>query len=554
MKMRFLIVILSFLYTQIALAQNEKKLNIKGSATAQLRYYGASNNFGSRPPWVYNVRAQPVLYYGKWKIPTRIVVGNYQARFRDFNRYGIAPERKDLKLYIGHSTLNWLPFVINSRPILGAGLEFTPSKWITGVFVGQINRSSVRDTFQNRIFAPAFSRQMAAVQFGYGDEQNQLVFNYLTATDRENSLDPASAIGIRPESNQVLGINGLKSLGNLTFNGNIAFSALTKNKLSTAQEFVNPGIARIPSIFNKVNASTGYSAAYGAEISYAVQSKKSDSLKKSPALIQLIYDRIEPGYESMGLYFLVNDIERIRGGFKWKDKSQKFDFQANAGYEHNDLLNSQFLRNKRIIGGLVINYLPGQNWNHTLVLQNYSVRLLAETISLEDSLIINQINRVYSYTGSGRFRKDRNSPKWYFSGGIQNGKNIVAGTSANYISHTYLSARYQPTKENKVWLISPGYGIHRYMIAKTPTTRHLPTVSFDRKMRANKISFKYETGTMITWFNKKYINTVLRNLMVFNYIFNPKNQLSANLLFQRTFQKSAGFMEIQFDIRYVMRF
>lgn len=542
-----------------AFSQKKIPVKIQGSANVQLRYYSITKGTDTRPPFVANINAQPVFTIGKWTINSRFVIGNYQTQFRDFNRYGIAPQYKWMKFYLGHNTLNWSQFALEARPVLGAGFEMNPGKIHYGVYAGYINRKALQDTFRSRIFSPTFSRKMMAIKVGYGRQSNFIDIIILTAADKASSLTPLEALGNTPASNGVLAIKGSKELTkSIVFAADIAYSAYTGNTNGKGDELVNKSLAKIPATWIKTNSSTQLLGAYSAEIKYNLPAFK--FLKKEFGAMGLSFDynRIEPGYQSMGLYFLVNDIERTKVGLMLKSKNQKIQFNGNIGYEHNDLFKTQFFKNKRFINGINIVYRPNTNWNYMATMQNFAVQLLIDGISANDSLLINQVNRNYSVSANGllgnKNAATNSKSSIMASFGYQSGKNITSSTTTRNLGHTYLQVNYSPSTTDGKWHLAGGYNMHHYVFFKTKSTRHIPSAGFDKSWKANKYRIHFETGLILTWVSKKYTSTGWRNSFSGLWNIDKKSFLQTSALLQPNVIKNNNLMEIQVDLRYGYRF
>jgi hypothetical protein len=212
------------------MAQKPTGFKISGGANASIRYYTATKNFDSRAPFMLQINAQPVFFYKNWRIPTRLALGNAQTSYRDFSRYGMTPENEKIRIFIGHNSPAWSPLVLQNRPILGLGFELKPGTLRLGLFAGRVQRAGLRDTFRNRVFAPQFTRNMAALQLGYGKQENQILLTFLMGSDNQNSLDSASKIGLPASNNGIFSLQATRSLGNLSAAAEASFSAFTQNK------------------------------------------------------------------------------------------------------------------------------------------------------------------------------------------------------------------------------------------------------------------------------------------------------------------------------------
>lgn len=524
-----------------------------GMAALQVKYYGITGkNPTSRQPFVVTFNARPVLKIGRWTIDSRFVLGNYQTSFRDYNRYGIQPHSKNWTAYLGHSTLSWSPLVLDGRPILGAGAEFHPGKWRAGVFAGRANRASVQDTFRNRVFSPVFQRMVYAMKLGYGPENRFLEVIALVGQDNASSLKPIETKGTTPASNAVLGLHGLTNIGrHLRLNADATWSAFTQNQNAKGSETGVSTAAKIPGNFIQTNSSTQFCNAVQSRLDY-LTNPAGAATKGLMGDAHLEYIRIDPQYQSMGLYFLMNDVERIKLGGGIGPASKKWQLNASIGMEQNDLLNTQQIRSKRLINGINLMLRPGNKWNIQAVVQNYAAKLLAETINSTDTLLINQVNRSYLFSANGI--QGESSNKLLLSLGYQSGRNVIPSATTRNIAHSFLQASWSQAQTGSRWALSPSYSVHRYIFVASNTTRHIPTLGLDKSMLNKKLQMHVETGLILTWFQKKFNTFGWRNAASLTWQTSKKSYLAASAYAQPNLQSHHNFTEFQADVRLGVRF
>lgn len=532
---------------------------VKGSAWAQVRYYGINKGKGSRTPFVANINAQPVIIYKDWTINTRFVIGNYQTQFRDFNRYGISPQRKWMKFYLGHSTLNWSQFALESRPIFGAGAELNPGKWRLGLFAGTVNRASVQDTFRSRIFSPVYARRLIAAKVGYGDKDNYIDMILLSAADRASSLSTQDANGITPASNGVIAFRGARQFTKKLYaTGDFALSSYTADTRNNGREELGPkGVNRLPGVFNRTNASSQFLKAFAAGIRYDLPFFSIKGISSGPSQLTFDYSRVEPAYQSMGLYFLVNDIERFRLGLNTMDAGRRVYLNLNLGYEHNDVTNTQFAKNKRLIEGVNITYRYKRDWNFSASVQNYAVRLLVDNISANDSLVINHANRNYSVSATGFIgpasADGHERARVMGMAGYQSGRNVISSTASRTLQHVFFQGSYTLAGKWGKWRPCLTYSVHRYNVFKTPSIRHIPGIGVDMN-RDNKLQMHAETAFVLTWVSNKFTTFGSRNSFSGTWNLDDKHYLTCNVMVQPNISRAAKFVEGQADLRYGLRF
>ncbi len=128
----FLAVIIAWLVLGVVMAQGQdienlkdaKPLEIKGSLSATAIYFDVNGRKSSRQPFSWLLQGSPVFYIYGIALPVNIVVSEQERDFRQpFNRFGISPTYKWVKLHAGYQNLNFSTYSLAGHAITGRALS-----------------------------------------------------------------------------------------------------------------------------------------------------------------------------------------------------------------------------------------------------------------------------------------------------------------------------------------------------------------------------------------------------------------------------------------------
>lgn len=374
-----------------------KPVVLRGSISAGLNYFTnfsgnsqSTASFGQQTS--YFLQGNPVLSLYGFDIPVNITIASQNKSFHHpFNRYGLSPSYRWAKLHLGWRSLNFSQFTLGGQQILGAGVELNPGKLRVGFIYGTFNNAvtdiSLYNNLNNNV--PLFKRKGFAAKLGYGSSSNFLEFSYLQAKDIENSVSKLVIDSIlKPAANQVAGIKGQLTLfKKLSFSVDAAASYYTRNikdsLLDTGDKF--PG----------VTPSTSSTLSFAGEAGIQYNYKGGN--------INLKYRRIEPGYRSMGAFYMQTDIEHYTAGINQRFLRNKVRLRANFGWQQNNLASIAAHNSKRTIGNVGINISPNNTFGIDINYSNYGISQQIipqldnpQNLARYDSVRISQVNQSFS--------------------------------------------------------------------------------------------------------------------------------------------------------------
>lgn len=259
-----------------------------------------------------------------------------------------------------------------------------PGAFRFGAIYGKFTRATTIDTVDNFISSPAFERTGYAVRIGAGTTDNYIDLIALHAKDDPTSIQyDTTNYTITPSENLVAGIMSAQKLGKyLTWNTEASISAFTDD--AYVQDALYENVAELAGLQNAlkgfftVNAST--------LIRSAVQSTL--SFNSTNFTSKLVYKRVGPEYNSMGTYFLMNDIEQItfQPGFKlWK---RKVVANGSIGLQHDNLNGFKAATSNQVIGSASLQINPKPHYGVNFQYSNYATGQKAALMELNDTTTI----------------------------------------------------------------------------------------------------------------------------------------------------------------------
>ena len=351
-------------------------------------FYNVTGLEGRQRPLGYsiNINLTPRIY--NLSLPFNITINQQQTRFtQPFSRFGISPKYKWVTLHGGHRNLYFSDFTLSGVTFLGGGIELNPGKFRFSAMYGQF-RPAVDEA--NNIFQlPKFQRKGYSAKIGFGSVNNYLDLVYLQVEDDPSSLSVSDSLTslLEKKSNTAVGIKSHLSFFKRKVYWDIdgGLSTVTENVNAPTTEEIN---ALAPSFVN-ANISTHANIAGTTSLGFR-RAKSSYSIE---------YRYVQDGYESLGLNYLLSDLQQI----SFKLQSQMFNnrmrFSGSYGLMYNNLSERLSAKTKRNIASVQLNYAASQKFNLTLNYANFSVvQQKIQDLIYHDTLLINQVNHTLNFS------------------------------------------------------------------------------------------------------------------------------------------------------------
>lgn len=388
----------------------QDRLTVKGNLTAGGEVYDVNGISSRRSPYSYSVAGTVNFAYKGFNLP---ITGSYRdAQFSydyTFNRLGLSPSYKWVKLHLGWSNINYSAYTLSGRSFFGVGLELTPGKWYFSALKGKLqNPLAIRDTLvYGANLIPGYERNIEGAKFGFRKSKSKLELMAVRTFDDVYGPTPSGDVNqlygyqvLTPKENLTLGLNaGLELFKRIEFYFNTGLSAFTADALDTFTiKYGNEVPAFAKDLF-QANSTSRFSMAGDGGVNLRFRGNK----------VGFKYRRVDPFYSNLAANFFQNDIEQITltTGFNLLKRKLRFDGQL--GMEHNNLTQLRSQTANRVIGNAGINLVPSERLNIGLRYTNYQTESMNEILQLNDTLRFVTVSSQYGlnadYTQPGTFTR-----------------------------------------------------------------------------------------------------------------------------------------------------
>ncbi len=367
--------------------KNEEKLSVNGQLGASMVFYNVEGRDANRPAFSWMLIGNPVLTIYGITFPFSFTVSEQERSFQQpFNRFGVSPSYKWAKLHLGYRNVSFSKYTLGGHTILGAGGEFSPGKFRIGVMYGQLLRpvpfNSIQYSQTQQI--PAYRRNGLAFRFGYGTATNSADVIIFRGTDVAGSIADTSQL-LLPGSNTVISfLTHQKLLKDFVFDLEFANSIYTEDKRLDGE----PGITLLP-LINKLietNISTISSNAIDASFGYDTK----------PFDLKVRFRQIDPGFRSMGTYFMQSNVRNITIEPSVSLAADKYVIAGSLGFQRDNLKESLAHQTNRTIGSVRVSANPVKWYRADINFSNYDIDQKAGLNPLDPLSTINQISQTTS--------------------------------------------------------------------------------------------------------------------------------------------------------------
>lgn len=323
---------------------SSKPIKVSGQVSASAVYYNSNQN-ESREPFTYFLQGALNVNIYSFSIPISYSFSNqgedlgYQLPF-DFNRISLHPKYKWVTGHIGDVSMSFSPYTLNGHQFTGGGVDLTPpGSFKISAMTGRLLKATNDDDDPRTI--PAYNRMGYGLKTSFEKERYKIGLIGFYAKDNQNSIDSIPEVkNVLPQENLVVSLEGEVKLGkSFSLQAEYAATAITKDL--RAEELDTDEISTLSTIFNN-RASTEYYKAIRTRLGYAI----------GRVNLGIGYERIDPGYETLGAYYFNNDFENITIDASNTFFKDKLTLSINLGYQRDDLDNLKANNTNRTVGSI----------------------------------------------------------------------------------------------------------------------------------------------------------------------------------------------------------
>lgn len=454
------IVLMIFCNIGLLVAQDEQnkitKLPVKfsGSAVASANFYNSNYSTQVASPFGYNISISPALQIGKLNLPFNFSYADtkYNLSYPYF-RLGMAPSYKWVKLYAGNNTINFSKYVFAGLNTFGAGIELNPSIFSLGLFVGRLRQKIFLDSTQAKysLVRPQFSSKGFAIRAGIRAKSIKLLVTYFSGKDNSNSISYINPhFLLHPRKNTAMGSEiYIRITKNISILSNAGLTIMTRssNILDIDTTLANSGEKPLPSWVRILERSPNLST----YISYAYD----NSLKFNSNSFDISFKQkvIKPGYETMGLAYINNDIKQFSVEPALRLLKKKLNLSFSLGLQSDNLNQHKSTHSNNTIFSGNINFNDLKKWIFSANYVNYGLNIQSNPELISDSISVRNINSSYSINTIYFIAKEKKESRSInLNISAQNSKEIYAYNSFNdkTFNSLYTNLSYVNNKQEKL--------------------------------------------------------------------------------------------------------
>ena len=364
----------------------ENPVKFSGMLMAEGQFYQAFGIDNRAIPLMGRIGGNVQLDVMGISIPINLFLGSggtvFNTTLPSFSFVGLSPVYKNLTLHIGTRTLEMGRYSFSNHSFDGLGIEYKANNWYAGGFYGRLRRSRPQDVLGIQRIDPVFKRMGAGVKVGFEKNRDKIAISIFQGWDDPNSLffDRDTTL-VLPAQNTIYSIETQKGIGKaLLLKVNYSISGLTENILLDPLNSV--GWFSSMGGFLNVNSSTRWNQAYDAGL----------QLNVKKGSIQLEYQRVDPGYRTLGALFFQNDLENISLGVKQRWWRNRIQFSGRGGVQRNNLIGSQTNSYHRLVASIMLGITPYEPLNLQIAYSSFNnVNIRAGIQDINAPLIVTEL-------------------------------------------------------------------------------------------------------------------------------------------------------------------
>ncbi len=501
------ILVLLFLFGNMSKAQNienigkQKPVSVSGSVSLRLNTFSTTDSLSTRDPFFWTISGSPVVSLYGITLPFSFSFSKKQSDFRQpFNYFGVSPYYKKVTFHAGYRSVYFSDYSLSDHMFLGGGVEAQPSVFRLGFVYGRFSKAiePITDTLTQNYSIPSFNRKGYAAKFGIGTSNNYVDLIVMKIRDDSSSISRTEESGITPAENLVLGIKSKQVIAKIvTLDVDFGFSAYTWD---TRSSDLNLSEYNIPSAMNLLitpNVSTEFLTA----------GKASLGLRLKKFSVKLNYRRVEPGYQSMGAYYLNTDIENITVAPTLSLLKNRLRLNGSIGYKRNNLFNTKFNNTFQRANSLMVSFMPDSKWGLNLNYSNYNMNQHRNTSLVRDTLQLEQFTNNFSgnlfFNFGTRIRRQNLSVAMAYMNLTDNSTDSV--TNAVNSLNPSASYRYSDTENKFSW--SLGWNANHFKTPRNVTFRWGINGSASKSISDDKLNLGLNTRIFKTNLQGKNFST-----------------------------------------------
>lgn len=367
---------------------NKKPFALSGSLSLQGGpYFYSGDGTPRNQPYYWNSTGTVTLSLWGWQAPFSYSVGSQERTWtQPFNRYGMSPYYKWIKLHFGYRSMRFNPYTFAGLQFYGAGIELEPKGFRFAAFYGRFNKPIAQDTLGSIVPIPAYRRMGMGVKLGAGTRRTFVDLLLFRAADDTTSIpELVGNTRVTPMENVALGLSGRVAIGpKLSWEFDVAGSALTEDVRAPILED-----SSLPRFTN-----TLFTPRFSTRALFAGNTSLRWHAKHFSMRVQ--YKEVEPGYRSLGAFYQQTDVRSVTVEPSVRIKKGKLRLGGSYGLQQDNIRGTKITTSVRRIGSANAAWNPSRVYGVDANFSNYGIAQEAGLRVLNDTFRVAQVNRVVS--------------------------------------------------------------------------------------------------------------------------------------------------------------
>lgn len=400
---------------------DQKPVTVSGSIGVSTTFYDQTGIGGSRRPftWVVSGGITPMIYGVDF--PVSFTISAEERSFRQpFNQFGMSPGYGPVRVHAGYRSMTFSPYTLSGVTFLGGGLEAAAGRLRLAAMSGRLQRAVEEDT-TNPENQAAYDRHGWGAMIGYADEAgNSFDLSLLKARDDTSSLRKRPVVEeVLPMENTVLGGSFRVVIApGLSVDGAVGASLVTRDITSGPMDVDTSSIPEFLLKLHDLRSTT----------SLAIASRAGMTVTFKSIGLRAGYERIEPGYTSLGAYYFATDLETWTIAPSVELMESRLRLSGSVGLQRDNLMGIKVSRTDRVIGSATINWNASEAFSIDGQFTNYSTGQSAGRMAGNDSILARDVTRSASLSPRLVLQNETASHSFMLTAGYQSYTDLSAFT------------------------------------------------------------------------------------------------------------------------------
>jgi hypothetical protein len=399
-------------------------VRLGGSVSARAVLYSANEIRNRREPFSWVLGGSLNLNVYDVDLPFSFTYSEQERDFsQPFNQFGASPSWQWLRGHVGYRALTFSPYTLAGHQFLGGAVEGNPGLFRFGLMYGRLRRAVEEDTSTSRFVLPAYARTGYALRAGVGNSSSYVDLILLKAKDDPSSLRRAPMHSlVLPGENLVLGLSGTAEVvSGLRVTLDAAVSDYARDQRAREVE-ADGGMAA--GVIEGMQASRSSTQYYGAVKAAVAWSRPRFGITGT-------YHRVDPDYQSMGAYYMANDLQSVAIAPRVVLLDGALRINGTVTYRHDNLQNKKRATTHRLMPVVALSIMPAPRWGVDVQYTDVFTSQTAGYASLGDSTRIDQRNPMISVM-----------PRYTFTTGGAMHAVMLGAMHMRYVDNNPATARY----------------------------------------------------------------------------------------------------------------